>query len=92
MSAPTLGSARRLHCWLWLICPSPACRRARPVALAPFIIRWGADAPIERLRRAAICSACGHKGALLQTPSWHNMITGWAPFPVEREGSGERGY
>lgn len=70
MSTATLGSARRMHCWLWLVCGSPACQRARPVALVPFIIRWGADTPIEWLRRSAVCSAYGHHDAALRSPVW----------------------
>jgi hypothetical protein len=38
----TLGQIRRQTCWPWLYCR--ACGRGAPVALAPFIIRWGAHA------------------------------------------------
>jgi hypothetical protein len=39
----TLGQLRRTTCWKWLYCNASACQRGVPAALAPFIIRLGAD-------------------------------------------------
>ena len=54
------------------------------MALAPLIIRWGADASSDVLRRSARCSRCGRKGATLQHPSCAGRETGFQPFPVHR--------
>ena len=79
----TLGQMRRQYCWVWVRCLE--CSHDRPVAIVPFIIRWGADAPVNRLRTNLRCSKCGHRGVGLQTPSWGLSDWGdWAPFPVER--------
>ncbi|MGH7015374.1 MAG: hypothetical protein ACREEL_14710 [Stellaceae bacterium] len=78
---PTLGLLRRESPWLWLWCAA-GCGHYRPVAVTPFIIRFGADASSDVLRRAGRCSACGHKGATLQHRSWVNTLVGWAPFPT----------
>lgn len=37
-----------------------------PVALAPLVLRWGANASSNKLRHCARCTVCGHKGATLQ--------------------------
>jgi hypothetical protein len=79
---PTLGSIRRQTCWLWLYCR--ACGRGAPVALAPFIIRWGANASSDVLRRSGRCGDCGGRGVTLMNPSWQDMQTGLSPFPIER--------
>lgn len=42
------------------------------MALAPLIIRLGADASSDVLRRCARCTICGHKGATLKHPGWKN--------------------
>jgi len=78
---PTMGQLRRSTPWLWLNCP--ACKHYRSIALAPLIIRWGADVSSDVLRRSARCSRCGHKGALLTHPSWAGLQIGFAPFPIE---------
>lgn len=80
---PTLGQLRRESPWLRMFCAG-GCGHHRPVALAPFIIRWGADASSAVLRRTARCSVCGHKGATLQHPSWVNSLIGFEPFPGNR--------
>jgi hypothetical protein len=76
----TLGELRR-HCpWIWVHCARGYCLNKVPVALAPFIIRWGAEASGDLLRTRMRCTACGSLGATLQHPSidGRNMI---APFP-----------
>jgi hypothetical protein len=79
---PDFGASQRQTCWLWLYCR--ACGRGAPVALAPFIIRWGAKASSDVLRRSGRCGDCGGKGVTLMNPSWQDMQTGLSPFPVER--------
>lgn len=67
--------------WVWLHCLNVECRHKRAVALVPFVIRWGADAPSDKLRQSMRCTKCGHKGALTYSPSWVDTIVGWQPFP-----------
>jgi hypothetical protein len=78
----TLGQIRRQTCWPWLYCR--ACGRGAPVALAPFIIRWGAHASSDILRRSGRCGDCGGKGVTLMNPSWQDMQTGLSPVPIDR--------
>jgi hypothetical protein len=56
-----------------------------PMALAPAIIRWGADASSNVLRQRMRCTACGSLGATLQHPSRVDSIVGLAPFPFAKE-------
>ena len=58
---PTLGDLHRATPWLWLYCEK--CQHHAPLACAVPVIRWGADASSDVLRRRARCTACGHKGA-----------------------------
>jgi hypothetical protein len=50
--------------------------RAPPFACAVAVIRWGPEASSDKLRQAARCTACGHKGARLQAPSWAGNVVG----------------
>ena len=77
---PTLGQLHRgePH-WFWACCDG--CRRACPLPLAAFVIRWGPDTSSDALRQNLRCKACGHRGASLQHPSWVDMQVGWQPFP-----------
>jgi hypothetical protein len=77
---PTLGALLRPPGWYWLRCN--ACGHRVAVALAPFVIRWGADASSDMLRQQARCSACGRRGASLQHPSWGDAEVGWEVFPA----------
>ncbi len=79
---PTLAQLRRGTCWLWLYCR--ACPHSAPAALAPLIIRWGANASSDTLRRRARCMRCGGKGAMLMHPSWGDSQMGLQPFPAGR--------
>jgi hypothetical protein len=54
------------------------------MAFVPLMIRWGADASSDRLRRAARCTRGGGKGAMLMHPSYVDRIVGFQPFPAER--------
>jgi hypothetical protein len=53
-----------------------------PVAIVPFVIRWGADASSDVLRKHVRCPVCGRRGASLQHPSWRDAETGWEAFPM----------
>jgi hypothetical protein len=54
-----------------------------PVAIAPFVIRWGADAPGDVMRQRLRCAICGHRGAALRHPSWMGSDIGEQPFPSD---------
>jgi hypothetical protein len=82
---PTLEQLRRSACWWWLHCQNQPCLHKAPLALTPCIIRWGAEASSDLLRRSAQCSRCGRKGAILQHPGWAGSQVGWAPFPTHRQ-------
>jgi hypothetical protein len=77
---PTLEQLRRGTPWCWVVCEKRLHRT--PVAFVPLIIRWGPDASSDILRRAARCTKCGRKGAVLQHPSWAGMYVGFESFPV----------
>jgi hypothetical protein len=70
--------------WCWLYCNNLICNHSAPVAIAPFVIRWGPDASSDVLRRSARCSKCGHKGATTVKASWVDTEVGFQPFPVAR--------
>jgi hypothetical protein len=81
---PTLGQIHRPTGWVWVICDRyPPCLHRAPLALAPNIIRWGADTSSDVLRRCARCTVCGHKGATLQTAPWVSGEIGIQAFPVD---------
>ena len=65
--------------WTWVYCDK--CLHHAPVAFVPLMIRWGANASSDKLRRCARCTACGHKGATLQHPGWVDAVVGFQPFP-----------
>jgi hypothetical protein len=83
---PTLGMlAQDEPHWLWLYCTNTYyCQHKAAMPLAPLVIRWGADASSNVLRRCARCSKCGTKGAFTYHPSVGGP-TGmmYSPFPVE---------
>jgi hypothetical protein len=56
MAVPTLGQIHRPPGWLWLHCTRyvPLCQHRAPMAIAPFVIRWGPDASSDMLRRYAL--------------------------------------
>jgi hypothetical protein len=84
---PKLEQLRRDCCWIWLNCAAPGCRHRAPIAFTPYIIRWGADASSDMLRRCARCSVCGKKGATLTHASSgrRSALTGhsWQLFPAD---------
>jgi hypothetical protein len=77
---PTLGDLHSSSPWLWLWCER--CQHHAPVAVVPFIIRWGPNASSDMLRQCARCTCCGSKGATLQHPSWGGNSIGFLPFPI----------
>lgn len=81
----TLAQLRKNTPWIWAYCRTPVCARGVPLALAPFIIRSGADTSSDLLRRSFRCKVCGGKGATLILPS---HVGGWgtALFPADRSG------
>jgi hypothetical protein len=84
ITVATLEELRRSAPWWWLYCKDSQCLRRTPVALTPFIIRWGPDASSDLLRASARCAVCGGRGATLQHPSWGGCGIGWMPFPTQR--------
>ena len=85
--APTLLELQRSSRWFWADCNNPRCNHRRPLPVAPFIIRWGADVSSDDLRRNLTCSKCGHRGAATMLPSWVDMQTGWQSFPSDWTGA-----
>jgi hypothetical protein len=82
---PTLGqipSSARLG--LGHLDRYPPCLHRAPLALAPLIIRWGADTSSDVLRQCARCTVCGHKSATLQTAPWVSGEIGIQAFPVDK--------
>ena len=58
---PTLVQLYRGAPWWWL--DLWALLHGAPMALVPFMNRWGPDTSSDRLRRSARCEECGAKGA-----------------------------
>lgn len=82
---PTLGELQRENPkWFWACCNSLGCTHKEPIALAPFVIRWGPEASSDLIRESLRCTVCGHKGVTLIAPSWVDMDLGYQPFPAER--------
>jgi hypothetical protein len=78
-TVPTLAELRKHNSWVWAWCER--CQHHAPMAFVPLMIRWGANASSDKLRRRARCTACGHKGATLQHPGWAGELVGFQPFP-----------
>jgi hypothetical protein len=83
---PTLAQLQR-HAphWCWIYCNNPQCPRSSrptPIALAPYVIRWGAGASSDVLRRSARCANCGEKGATLILKADDPARDDYAVFPT----------
>ena len=83
---PTMGQIHRAapH-WCWIYCDNAFCERiCRPtaIALAPYVIRWGANASSNVLRRSARCTKCGHKGGRLIIATDDHRHDRYAAFPA----------
>jgi hypothetical protein len=90
---PTIGELQAGSCkWVWAICDGTdrsgrhPCLHRAPLALAPFVIRWGADASSDVMRQCLRCALCGHRGACIQHPSWEGAEIGFQAYPVEWAG------
>lgn len=84
---PTMAELQRAapH-WCWIYCLNPFCERVlrpTPIAIAPYVIRWGPNASSDMLRRCARCMGCGHKGATLRVRQHDPERDDYAPFPIE---------
>lgn len=83
----TLFILQRRATWWWIACQNGNCCHAEPVALAPFIIRWGFDVRRSRLEDACRCQRCGKMMARLEHPTRGSMPAKGEPdltFPVGR--------
>jgi hypothetical protein len=80
---PTLAELHKGWTWVWC----ERCLHRAPMAFVPLMIGWGPNTSSDKLRRSARCTACGHKGAALQHPSWVDSGVGFQPFPVEKKGA-----
>src|SRR5437773_2332441 len=84
---PTLGELQHGTPWVWAYCQGldrigRPCMHRTPLALAPFVIRWGAEASSDVMRERLRCAVCGHRGTVLQHPSWMDAQIGEQPFPA----------
>lgn len=72
-----LGAARKEHLWIYVYCGRPRCRHHAIFYLTPLIVRWGPEASVDLLRRAARCTRCGHKGATVaaSNAAWPTALT-----------------
>ena len=77
----TLANMHRDAPWVWMHCARNDCYHHAPIKLDPLIERWGSGVSSNKLRRSALCTKCGHKGASLTLPS-AGAERGWYPFPV----------
>ncbi len=76
----TIAELQKEGGWLWAYCLGN-CGYHRPLAIAPFRIRWGSDMSSDAIRRCVRCRKCGHKGVQLITPSWVNIKVGFETWP-----------
>jgi hypothetical protein len=53
------------------------------MALAAPVILWGADAPSDKLRQCARCTAAAAKGATLKHPTWGGNSIDFMPFRTD---------
>ncbi len=93
-ASPQPGPPRRLsdiraeHLWLYVYCGRPGCPHHAVFFLTPLIVRWGPEASVEQLRRAARCTKCGHRGATVQASNsaWPTALV---PIYETRRWTGE---
>lgn len=82
---PTLGDLASMPPrWIWLCCGNINCTHKVAMAIVPFVIRWGPDAPSDLIRRLARCRKCGHQGASTHHPSWISASVGYQPLPTDQ--------
>jgi hypothetical protein len=75
MEMPTLEQLRRTSCWWWVHCENSRCLHTTPMALTPLIIRWGADASSDRLRR---------QGDVQSAATWGDASASWSRWVAIR--------
>ena len=81
---PTIGSLARMEPrWVWAYCDNVGCGHISALPLVPFVIRWGAKASSNLIRRNLTCSKCGTRGVSITLPSQLGSH-GPQTFPVER--------
>lgn len=80
---PTLSQLAKGTSWVWARCPTRDCAHWAAIPLNPAMAHFGGDVSSDRLRAALRCTACGHRGALLQLPSW-GMSEGYTSVPLDR--------
>jgi hypothetical protein len=82
-SPPTLRDVLRQNgTWLWVQRPQCGCDKAIP--LAPFIARYGLDAPLSVVLKKSRCTTCGERPATISIPSWPGVGKKQAPIPLDR--------
>jgi len=81
----TIGQIHQPPGWFWFHCGRQGCTHHTPVAIAPFVIRWGPDASSDMIRNSLRCTKCGFKGGSMIHPSWGDMNTEWQPFPTPKK-------
>ena len=62
---PTIGELQRVAPWFWLSYSGYNCSHGKPVGVAAFVIRWGADTSSNRLPRTRGDSAGSSSASVL---------------------------
>lgn len=75
----TMGGVRRHTQWVWVYCEVRGCGHSAAVPLAPLIIRWGAWATYDYMRRFFRCTRCGERRTRAVLPSWGGTHVGFVP-------------
>ena len=83
-SIPTLGDLAedKTVDWCWAVC-TPKCAHRAAVPLSAAIARVGADVLSTDFRSRLVCTACGHRGAGLISPSWKDISYGFQRLPAD---------
>jgi len=81
----TLGQlAAREPRWVRLWCNTPGCGHHAAIALVPFLLRWGPDAPRGWMESRFRCARCGRRDTSISAPSMMSFH-GPEPFPDDVE-------
>jgi hypothetical protein len=67
---PTRAQIEQGSSWVWARCPDRACLHDAAIPLRPVLAYFKGDVSSDRLRAALRCTVCGHRGGLIQLPSW----------------------
>ena len=80
---PTLRDMLRQNgSWLWVQRPQCGCDKAIP--LAPFVAKYGLDAPLSVIVTKSRCTTCGKPPATMSIPSWPGVGKTPLPIPLDR--------